>query len=145
MGPTVTESRSSVVDLIVVFVGGAAGTALRWLAEQEWPTHAGQWPVGTFVVNLVGAFVLGLLLESLVRLGPDHGLRRQIRLAAGTGFCGAFTTYSAFALELSLLGKGGHIVLAVVYALVSVCAGVAAAWLGVHVARRGVELRNGAA
>ncbi|MCF8603186.1 fluoride efflux transporter CrcB [Gordonia sp. HY442] len=140
-----TERRSRAVDLLTVFIGGAAGTALRWLAEEAWPAHDGQWPVGTFVVNVIGAFVLGAILEALVRRGRDHGARRQIRLAAGTGFCGAFTTYSAFALELSLLGKGGHVVLAVVYALVSVCVGVAAAWLGVRAARRGVALRGGVA
>lgn len=140
-----TQRPSRLSDLVIVFIGGAAGTALRWLAEQAWPAHDGQWPVGTFVVNVVGAFVLGALLESLVRLGPDHGVRRRIRLAAGTGFCGAFTTYSAFALELSLLGRGGHIVLGVAYGLISVCVGVLAAWLGVRAARRGVALRGGAA
>lgn len=132
-------------DLAFVFVGGAAGTALRWLAEQTWPAHDGQWPVGTFLVNVSGAFVLGVLLEVLVRRGADEGPRRRVRLAVGTGFCGAFTTYSAFALELSLLGKGGHIALAVAYALVSVCVGVTAAWLGVAAARRAVPLERGPA
>ncbi|MCF8609446.1 fluoride efflux transporter CrcB [Gordonia sp. HY285] len=135
-------SRGS--DLALVFVGGAAGTGLRWLAEQAWPAHDGQWPVGTFVVNVTGAFVLGVLLETLVRLGPDDGARRRFRLAVGTGFCGAFTTYSAFALELSLLGKGGHVALALLYALVSVCVGIVAAWAGMRVARRVVRLHGGA-
>ncbi|WOC12646.1 fluoride efflux transporter CrcB [Gordonia sp. MP11Mi] len=139
-----TEGASRGSDLALVFVGGAAGTALRWLAEEAWPARDGQWPVGTFVVNIVGAFVLGVLLEVLVRLGPDDGARRRFRLAVGTGFCGAFTTYSAFALELSLLGKGGHVMLAIVYALVSVCAGVVAAWVGVRAARRVVRLPGGA-
>ncbi|GEE01414.1 hypothetical protein nbrc107696_18600 [Gordonia spumicola] len=131
---------SRVDDLSWVFVGGVLGTVARWAAEELWPARDGQWPVGTFLVNIVGAFVLGALLEGLVRRGPDVGRRRRFRLVAGTGFCGAFTTYSAFSLEISLLGKGGHVWLAVVYALVSVIVGVAAAALGIIAARRAVRL-----
>ncbi|MGB6244158.1 fluoride efflux transporter FluC [Gordonia sp. (in: high G+C Gram-positive bacteria)] len=119
-----------------VFVGGAAGTAVRWAAEQMWPAGDGQWPWGTFAVNLAGAFVLGALLEGLARLGRDAGWRRRTRLAVGTGFCGALTTYSAFALEISLLGRSEHFGLAVAYAIVSVAAGVLLASTGLQVARR---------
>ncbi len=116
------------------------GTAARWAAEEQWPAHPGQWPLGTFLVNVVGAFVLGALLETLIKLGPDEGGRRRIRLTAGTGFCGAFTTYSAFSLEISLLGKDGHVWTAVAYALISVVVGVIAAATGVWAARRAVPL-----
>lgn len=125
-----------------VFVGGLAGTALRWLAEQTWPAHDGRWPWGTFVVNLVGAFILGALLEGLARLGDDAGWRRRMRLAVGTGFCGALTTYSAFALEISLLGRGAHYGLAIGYAIASVSAGVLLAWSGVQAARRLLPLEE---
>ena len=122
--------------IVWVFVGGAAGTALRWIAEEAFPARDGQWPWGTFAVNLVGAFILGALSEGLARLGDDVGWRRRTRLAVGTGFCGALTTYSAFALELSLLGKGEHGVLAVGYALATVVVGVLLALSGMRAARR---------
>jgi CrcB protein len=134
------RSRPGVGDILSVFAGGVVGTAARWAAEEQWPAHSGQWPVGTFLVNIVGAFVLGALLEGLVRRGPDVGRHRRIRLTAGTGFCGAFTTYSAFSLEISLLGKDGHPAIAVVYALVSVIVGVLAAAAGVWAARRSVRM-----
>ncbi|WP_353108160.1 CrcB family protein [Gordonia sp. (in: high G+C Gram-positive bacteria)] len=137
---TEQRSRPGVGDILSVFAGGVVGTAARWAAEEQWPAHSGQWPVGTFLVNIVGAFVLGALLEGLVRRGPDVGRRRRIRLTAGTGFCGAFTTYSAFSLEISLLGKDGHPAIAVVYALVSVIVGVLAAAAGVWAARRSVHM-----
>jgi CrcB protein len=98
------------------------------------PHDGSAWPWGTFTVNLVGAVVLGSLLEGLARSGHDTGWRQRARLFAGTGFCGAFTTYSTLALEISLLGKGSHFGMAVGYGLASVVGGTIAAWLGIVLA-----------
>ena len=113
------------------FCGGVLGTALRFAGEILLPFEGAGWPRATFMINLAGAFILGALLEGLARSGGDTGWRQRVRLFAGTGFCGAFTTYSTLALEVSLLGKGGHIAVAVGYGLGSVVAGVVAAWLGI--------------
>lgn len=120
--------------LLWVFCGGVLGTALRYAGESLVPHDGSAWPWATFTVNLLGAFVLGSLLEGLARSGADTGWRRRARLFAGTGFCGALTTYSTFALEISLLGKGSHLVTAVGYGLGSVVGGVIAAWLGIVLA-----------
>lgn len=118
-----------------VGLGGMAGTAARYgVSELVHPW--GAWPTATFAVNLVGAFVLGLLLENLVRRGPDVGARRRFRLLLGTGFCGAFTTYSALAVDADLLVRGGHPGLAVGYGLGTVLAGLGTSLLGVAVASR---------
>jgi CrcB protein len=122
--------------LAVVFVGGAAGTAVRYVIEEQLPHSASQWPTATFGINIAGAFVLGLLLESLVRGGPDAGVRRRLRLLLGTGFCGAFTTYSTFALETVDGIRGGFTGLAMAYAVVSVILGILAAWAGIALAGR---------
>lgn len=114
-----------------VFGGGIVGTALRYHIENLLPHDAAGWPWATFLINLSGAFILGVLLEALARLGDDSGWRQRARLCAGTGGCGAFTTYSTLALEVVLLARHGHIGTAISYGAVSVIAGVITAWLGI--------------
>jgi CrcB protein len=116
-----------------IFAGGIAGTALRYYIEKLIPHDGASWPWATFLINLSGAFVLGALLEGLARLGDDAGWRRRTRLCAGTGFCGAFTTYSTFALEVVLLERHGHLGTAISYGVLSVVGGVITAWLGIVV------------
>ncbi len=129
-------------SLAWVFAGGVVGTAGRYLMESALPHDASGWPWATFLVNLSGAFILGCLLEGLARRGDDSGWRRRARLCAGTGGCGAFTTYSAFALEVVLLGRHGDVGTAVGYGVVSVVGGVLAAWLGIVVAAGGHRTRT---
>ncbi|HEX7826339.1 MAG TPA: fluoride efflux transporter CrcB [Mycobacterium sp.] len=117
-----------------VFAGGVVGTALRYYVEILLPHDGAGWPWATFVINLFGAFILGGLLEALARLGEDSGWRQRARLCAGTGGCGAFTTYSTFALEAVLLERNGHLGTAIGYATVSVLGGIITAWLGIVVA-----------
>jgi len=114
-----------------VFAGGIVGTALRYHIENLLPHDGSGWPWATFLINLGGAFVLGGLLEVLARLGDDSGWRQRARLCAGTGGCGAFTTYSTFALEVVLLGRHGHMGTAVSYGVLSVVGGIVTAWLGI--------------
>ena len=127
----------------LVLVGGVCGSAVRYALGLAVPTRAGGWPTSTFVVNLAGAFLLGLLLEGLARSGPDDGRRRQIRLLAGTGFCGALTTYSTLAVESDLLVRGHHPGLAATYAVVSVVAGLVATGLGITLAALHGRTRRG--
>lgn len=122
--------------LLAVLVGGLLGTPARYAVAEALPSRPGQWPTGTFVVNLVGAFLLGLLLEALARAGDDTGRRRLLRLGLGTGFLGAFTTYSALVVETDLLVRASRPGLAAAYALISVLAGLALAAAGVAVAAR---------
>ena len=120
--------------LLLVGVGGSVGTLTRvWIADAL-PTRSMALPWATLIVNVVGAFVLGVLLESLARSGPDRGWRMRARLLVGTGFCGGLTTYSTFAIEVDLLANGGHWLLALAYGFGSVIAGMAAAAAGIAVA-----------
>ncbi|MDN4520377.1 MULTISPECIES: fluoride efflux transporter FluC [Mycolicibacterium] len=132
--PDVTDPRPLHLRpsaLLWVFGGGIVGTGLRFWVEELLPHDPTQWPWGTFLVNLVGAFLLGTLLEGLARAGDDAGWRQRVRLFAGTGGCGAFTTYSTLSLEVSMLGRHADIAVAAAYGLASVVAGALMAWLGI--------------
>lgn len=119
--------------LLAVAVGGVAGTCARYGAAHLHPVHAGQWPWATFAVNILGAFLLGLLLEALTRLGPDSHWRQRARLLLGTGFLGSFTTYSAFAVEADQLLRGGHPALAAAYTAATLLVGLVATAAGIAV------------
>ena len=126
-----------------VFGGGVVGTGLRWYIEQLAPAPADGWPWATYIINLVGAFVLGALLETLAVLGADSGWRQRTRLFAGTGLCGAFTTYSTLALEASHLGRHGVPWIGVAYAVSTVVLGIVAAWAGIAAGRSVAGRRSG--
>jgi CrcB protein len=90
----------------LAFIGGALGTAAREAISLGMPA-VGDVPWAILTVNVLGAFLLGLLLDGLARGGPDEGWRRRIRIMVGTGFMGGFTTYSALAADTAgLLGAG---------------------------------------
>jgi CrcB protein len=115
----------------LVAVGGAAGALARYGLSRAFPVSAGHFPTTTLAINLSGAFMLGLLLEALLRRGrPDHWLR----MLGGVGVLGAFTTFSTLANETALLGRDGHTATAVAYDAVSLVGGVAAVVLGLVVA-----------
>jgi len=111
-------------SLLIVFIGGCIGALARYWVTLQLPTSSSGWPAATFIVNLLGAFLLGFLLEGLIRLGSDEGAWRIARLGIGTGFMGAFTTYSTFAVETDLLLRNHHSALAVPYVIVSLLGGV---------------------
>jgi len=119
---------------LVILMGGFLGTFARYETENALPSSASGVPYATLLVNLLGAFLLGALLESLARRGPDRGKRQLVRLGLGTGFMGAFTTYSTFAVEVSLLTQQHHILTAWTYALVSIVGGLICCAAGIHLA-----------
>ena len=113
----------------LVFLGGCLGTAGRAGVALALPAPGGV-PWAVLLVNLGGALLLGLLLTALAGSSPETPRRRDVRLFAGTGFCGGFTTYSSFATDTATLletqpGVG------VAYAIGSVVGGIALAALGV--------------
>lgn len=125
----------------LVFAGGAVGTVLREaiaLAVQP----IGAFPVAIFGINLVGAFVLGVLLEALALRGPDVGRRRALRLLFGTGVLGGFTTYSALASDSAVLLTGGGLAIALLYGLATVLLGALASWSGILLGARLGARRN---
>ena len=96
------------------------GALVRLGVVEALPPTAGRWPWATFLVNVAGAFLLGLVAARW----PSSSDRR--RLLLGTGFCGALTTFSTMQLELLQMLDAGRVALALLYAGGSVLAGLAA-------------------
>lgn len=120
--------------IAVVFAGGAIGTALRESLVLAFPAQQGV-PFTVLAINVVGAFLLGLLLEALTRRGPDEGIRRSLRLLLGTGVLGGFTTYSALEADSALLLGSDAPLVGAAYALATVTIGAAASWAGIALGR----------
>lgn len=122
----------------LVAIGGVAGAAAREAVNQVLPTPAHGFPWSTLAVNVTGAFLLGMLIEAVARAGGEGGRLGRLRLLAGTGFMGAFTTYSTLAVEVDQLGSHRRVGLAVLYLTVSVVGGLAAAAAGIRLASGGL-------
>jgi CrcB protein len=120
-------------ELAAIFAGGFVGAIGRAALEQSLRAHPGQWPWATFIVNMLGAALLGYFVTRLQeRLPPSlYG-----RAFLGTGICGALTTFSTVMVELAQLLEGGHAALAVAYAVVSLVGGFAAVFLSTKLVRR---------
>ena len=115
----------------LVAVGGGAGTGLRYLITTVVPAWAGV-PVATFGINVVGALLLGLLLERLARHGLDIGWSRRVRLGVGTGVLGGFTTYRTLAIETATLAAshpGGAVAYGLGTVIIGGLASIAGIWL----------------
>lgn len=120
---------------LLVAAGGAVGAALRHGAGLS-ALRLGltAWPYATFLVNVVGSLLMGLLIGWLAHRGGGDG--HGARLFLATGVLGGFTTFSAFSLEIALMIERGEIVRAGGYASASLALGVAALFVGLLVARR---------
>ncbi|MEH0111428.1 CrcB family protein [Tersicoccus sp. MR15.9] len=119
--------------VLLVALGGMIGTGVREALSLTFPAPPYGFPLTVFGINVVGAFVLGWLLESLARRGPDEGGRRAARLGIGTGVLGGFTTYSALAVDTAQLA-GTATGVGLLYIAGSVLVGTMTAWTGIATA-----------
>jgi CrcB protein len=116
-----------------VGAGGAIGSVLRFLIGSWFFGRTGPgFPWGTLVVNLSGAFAIGVVMQ-LVQ--SRTGMNPYARVFFATGILGGYTTFSAFAYETYALGRDGLALQSLVYGFGSVIAGVAAALLGILLTR----------
>lgn len=119
------------MNWLLVVAGGLVGAPLRYLTDRAVRArHDSVFPWGTFVVNVVGCLVLGLLAGAVAAgaAGP------RLQLLVGTGLCGALTTYSTFSYETLRLTETGSGLYAALNVVASVAAGLAAAFTGVSLA-----------
>lgn len=118
--------------LVVIAIGGILGAAGRYAIAEAIPGGVDEFPTATFVTNVVGSFLLGLVVVLTIELLPPG---RYLRPFLTTGALGAFTTFSTFAVENVLLIDDDRLLLAVTYVVTTIVVGLAAAWAGVAVAR----------
>jgi CrcB protein len=120
------------VTLLLVAVGAALGAPLRYLTDRAVQSrHDSTFPWGTFTANVIGCALLGFLAA----LPADHGSHHGLMALAGTGFCGALTTYSTFGYETLRLFEGKARTYAVCNAAASIAAGLGAAYCGMTLAQ----------
>jgi fluoride exporter len=131
---TVADGRRSerALRLCAVGLGGALGTLARYGVSRSLAGDSTGFPWPTFAVNVVGSFVLGLLITVLVERRPPT---RFLRAFAAVGFCGGFTTFSTMVVEAAQRGQHGRAGLAAVYLAVSLVAGLLAAAAGIGLGR----------
>jgi CrcB protein len=122
--PTALRRRATL--LAVIGAGGAIGAAARYGTALAIPTHLDAFPVATFLVNVVGAVLLGAVAALPADWLSAHELTRP---AIGTGFCGGLTTFSTMTLEI-YQRSSAHSTLAATYAVTSLVAAPACAWAG---------------
>lgn len=118
--------------MVAVLVGGLLGTGLRLVVDLVLPHGGAAFPIGTFLVNLVGSFVLGALVARMWPVAPEW-----LRVGLGPGLLGSFTTFSALAVSAVELTAAGAGVAAIVYVTASVIGGIVAAALGIRLAAPG--------
>jgi CrcB protein len=120
------------VVLGAIALGGALGAPARYGVAELVHVSPDAFPWATFWTNISGSFALGLILTLLLERFPPS---RLVRPFVVTGFLGAYTTYSTFAVEGVLLAKGGHTGLALAYTAASMMGGFLVAWAGIWAAR----------
>jgi len=120
------------VPLLAVIVGALAGTGLRLGIDALLPHTDETFPWSTLIINVVGAFALGALVARVWPVAPEW-----LRAGLGAGLLGSFTTFSAVAVSSVALTDAGSWGIALIYLIVTMAAGLAAAWTGIALFRTG--------
>jgi CrcB protein len=120
-------------ELAAVFAGGAIGTLARAGLATVAASDPGRWPWPTFIVNIVGAFLLGYFATRLLERLPVSSYRRPL---LGTGLCGGLTTFSTMQVETIKMLEHHHYGLAVGYTVASIAAGLVAVYIATAMVRR---------
>lgn len=121
------------LNVLLVALGGGLGAASRFGVSLAMPPRADGWPWATFIINVAGSLLIGLLAGWLATRGEEG---EPWRLFLGVGVLGGFTTFSAYSLETMRMVERGDWTGASTYAAGSVIAGLIAVAAGLFIAKR---------
>jgi len=120
-------------NFLIVGLGGAVGSMLRYAVQKIFQVQtAATFPTGTLLVNIAGCFLIGILWGMVSR---SLTWNEEMKLLLMTGFCGGFTTFSAFTLEGIGLLKENRTLLFVIYLTASVVGGLLATFIGIRIVK----------
>ena len=115
-------------QFLLVFLGGGLGSALRYWIGKYLNSAENGIPYGTFAANILGSFLIGIILGLALK---GNSLSNNTVLFLATGFCGGFTTFSAFAYENYIFLKSGDFMTFAFYTIGSFIIGFAAVFFGI--------------
>jgi len=119
--------------IIYIAIGGAIGSILRFLTtllvSRFW---SNQFPLATFLTNVIGCFFIGLFIGNLAKFELTDS---NLKWFLVTGFCGGFTTFSAFGMENYTLFQNNNSLLAFGYIALSIILGLFAVWFGLFITK----------
>lgn len=119
-------------QLLLVFVGGGFGSVLRYIVGKYLNNTESGIPYGTFAVNILGSLLIGIILGMAAK---NNALSENHTLLLATGFCGGFTTFSAFAYENHVFLKSGDFTSFAFYTIASFVVGFLAVFAGMYLTR----------
>ncbi|PWK17800.1 fluoride efflux transporter CrcB [Xanthomarina spongicola] len=119
-------------NLVLVFIGGGFGSALRYLIGKYLNSPESGIPYGTFAANILGSLLIGVILGLAAK---NNTLNSNQTLILATGFCGGFTTFSTFAYENHVLLKSGDFTSFAIYTIASFVVGFLAVFLGLFLVK----------
>lgn len=121
----------SLKSLLFIFIGGGLGSVLRFListyTQKLWTVNS--FPLGTFVVNITGCFLIGLFSAFVLKIDSS------LKFLLVTGLCGGYTTFSAFSMENYDLWQNGECFILGLYLFLSVVLGLGAVFIGTQIVR----------
>ncbi len=120
-------------NLLLVAAGGSLGAVSRYLGHKFISSqYGGHFPLGTFLINIIGCFLIGLLYGLSVKNAQLSG---EMKLLLMTGFCGGFTTFSSFTVEGMNLLQQDRFLVFLLYFTASVISGLTVTYIGYLITR----------
>ena len=130
--------RGQGAAVAAVALGGAIGAVARWALTALAPAPPGGFPLTTFLINVIGCLLMGVLVVLVAEAREAHPI---VRPFLGVGVLGGFTTFSSFAVEAHQLFDRGHLGVGVLYLVATAVVAVVAVVVGLGVTRRVAGVR----